>query len=149
MYGSDRDGMRRVFLSAFRKAEGGEPLEPLEQLLAEVIRLHPEYHAQLRDQDGALGRDYLPEVGQANPFLHMGLHIGLREQVAVDRPAGVALLYRSVCLRTGDSHAAEHLMIECLAQSLWEAQRSGTLPDDARYLDCLRALADPSAAGKP
>jgi hypothetical protein len=149
MFGNDRDGARRVFLEAFRKAEGGLPLEPLERLVAEVVGLHPEYHTLLRAQDSALGRDFLPELGQTNPFLHMGLHIGLREQLATDRPAGIAALYRGICLRAGDVHAAEHLMIECLARSLWESQRAGTMPDEASYLDCLRALADPSSAGKP
>jgi hypothetical protein len=149
MYGSDREGMRRVFVEAFRKAEEGRPLEPLERRVAEVAGLHPEYHALLRRGDGALGRDFPPELGQTNPFLHMGLHIGLREQLATDRPAGIAALYRGICLRTGDVHAAEHLMMECLAQSLWEAQRAGALPDEARYLDCLRSLAGPATAGKP
>jgi hypothetical protein len=149
MYGSDRDGVRRVFVEAFRKAEGGLPLDPLEQLVADVARLHPEYHALLRSGEGALGRDFLPELGQTNPFLHLGLHIGLREQVAVDRPTGIATLYRRLCLREGDVHAAEHLMIECLAQSLWESQRAGTPPDEARFLDCARALVDPSPPRKP
>lgn len=149
MYGNDRDGTRRVFFEAFRKAEGGLPLEPLERLVAEVVRLHPEYHALLRAADSALGHDFLPELGQANPFLHMGLHIGLREQLATDRPAGVADVYRRLCLREGDGHAAEHRMIECLAQALWEAQRAGVMPDEARYLDCLRTLVGSPAAGKP
>ena len=149
MFGNDREGMRRVFLEAFRKAEGGLPLEPLERLVAEIVGLHPEYHALLRARDSALVRDFPPELGQSNPFLHMGLHVGLREQLATDRPAGITALYRGICLRAGDVHAAEHLMIECLAQSLWEAQRAGTMPEEARYLECLRSLAGPAAAGKP
>ena len=149
MYGTDRDGVRRVFVEALRKAEEGRPLEPMERLLAEVLALHPEYHALLRGGESAVEREYPPEHGRSNPFLHMGLHIWLREQVAVDRPAGVAALYRRICLRTGDVHAAEHLMAECLADALWEAQRAGTTPDDARYLDCLRALADQPPARRP
>jgi hypothetical protein len=31
--------------------------------------------------------------------------------------------------------------MECLAEMLWQAQRDDTVPDEARYLDCIRALA--------
>jgi hypothetical protein len=141
LYGTDRDGMRRVFLVAWRKAGDGEPLQPLERLVAEVVAEHPEYQRYLSDADGGIGRDFPPELGDTNPFLHMGLHISIREQLSVDRPPGVAALYRRIRLRTGDAHTAEHRIMECLAQSLWEAQRAGATPDEGGYLDCLRALA--------
>lgn len=141
IYGSDRDAMRRVFVDAWRKARDGEPLEPLERLVAEVIAEHPEYQGFLADADGGIGRDFPPELGATNPFLHMGLHISIREQLAVDRPPGVAALYRRIRLRSGEAHAAEHRIMDCLAQSLWEAQRSGEMPDETGYLDCLRHLA--------
>ncbi len=89
----------------------------------------------------ALETDYLPEGGQANPYLHMGLHLGLREQLSTDRPAGIRDLYRRILARVGDAHAAEHRMIECLAETLWEAQAGHAPPDEARYLERLRQLA--------
>jgi hypothetical protein len=141
MYGTDRDAMRRVFVQAWRKAGDGEPLQPLERLVAEVVAEHPEYQSCLTETDDGIGRDFPPELGDTNPFLHMGLHISIREQLSVDRPPGVAALYRRIRLRTGDAHAAEHRIMECLAQSLWEAQRAGAMPDENRYLDCLRTLA--------
>lgn len=143
MYGTDRDAMRRVFVDAWRKANGNEPLQPLERLVAEVIGEHPEYHTLLAESDSGTGRDYPPELGETNPFLHMGLHISVREQLSVDRPPGVVALYRRIRLRAGDPHAAEHRIMECLAQRLWEAQRVGRMPDEMRYLDCLRKLASP------
>ena len=143
MYGTDRDAMRRVFVDAWRKASDNEPLQPLERLVAEVVAEHPEYHPFLAETDGGIGRDFPPELGETNPFLHMGLHVGIREQLSVDRPPGMVALYRRIRLRAGDAHAAEHRIMECLAQSLWEAQRAGSMPDEACYLDCLRALAGP------
>ena len=143
MYGSDRDAMRRVFVEAWRKAEGGEPLQPLERLIAEVVAEHPEYQRFLSCDDGGIGRDFPPELGETNPFLHMGLHVSIREQLSLDRPPGVTALYWRIRLRTGDAHSAEHRIMDCLAQGLWEAQRSGAMPDEARYLDCLRVLAGP------
>ena len=141
MYGTDRDAMRGVFVDAWRKANAGEPLQPLERVLAEVIAEHPEYHRFLVRTDGGVGRDFPPELGETNPFLHLGLHVGIREQLAVDRPPGVVDLYRRILLRATDAHEAEHRIMECLGRSLWEAQREGRMPDEAAYLDCLRALA--------
>jgi hypothetical protein len=142
MFSPERSRMRRVFVDAWDKHRSGAPLQPLEQIVAAVVRAHPEYQGLLQDPEPALDRDYLPEGGETNPFLHMGMHISLREQVASGRPEGLRALYRQLARRTGDDHEAEHRMMECLGLSLWEAQRSGRLPDEQAYLDCLRRLLD-------
>jgi hypothetical protein len=85
-------------------------------------------------------RDFTPEAGQANPFLHMGLHLAIREQVGTNRPAGIASIHSQLCRRLGDQHEAEHRMIECLAEALWLSQRTGLPPDEPAYLDALRRL---------
>ncbi len=136
----DRSGLRRHYLEAWRKRCEGRPLEPLEHQLATVIEQHPEYHALLEDAPAALGRDYTPESGESNPFLHLGLHLAIREQVATDRPAGIAAIHRALCRRLGDVHAAEHRMIERLGEALWLSQRTGRPPDEAAYLEALRRL---------
>ncbi|MDE2140510.1 MAG: DUF1841 family protein, partial [Gammaproteobacteria bacterium] len=116
------------------------PLSALETIVAEVIRLHPEYHTLLAgDPDKTLDHDWLPEGGETNPFLHMGLHIAIREQLSIDRPPGVKAAYAALLERTGNAHAAEHIMLECLAETLWRGQREGRLPDDQAYLACLKA----------
>jgi hypothetical protein len=140
MFGNDRTAMRRVFTEAWRKQQEGLPLEPLEQLIAGIVRQHPEYHPLIEDPDAALARDFTPEQGHTNPFLHLGMHIGLKEQVSSDRPAGISELYRRLCSKTGDAHEAEHQMMECLGRMLWEAQRAGTTPDETAYLACIRSL---------
>ena len=88
-----------------------------------------------------LDEEFLPEAGQTNPFLHMGLHLGLREQVATDRPQGIATIFSTLASKLGDPHDAEHRMIECLAETLWEAQRDGRPPDEVLYLERLRRIA--------
>lgn len=140
MYGNDRTAMRRMFVEAWRKQRQGMPMHPLEMLIAEVIALHPEYHALLEDPEEMLDRDYTPEGGETNPFLHMGMHITLREQLGTDRPRGIAALYRQLSIQAGDPHLAEHWLMECLGQSLWEAQRSSRMPDEQAYLECARRL---------
>jgi hypothetical protein len=107
--------------------------------VGDVIAQHPEYHALMEDPDGALERDWTPESGESNPFLHMGLHLALREQVGTDRPAGIAALHRALAARVG-RHEAEHLMAECLAEALWQAQRNNSMPDEVSYMEALKAL---------
>ena len=136
----DRSGLRRHYLAAWRKHRAGLPLEPLEHQLVSLIEQHPEYHALFEDDEQALARDYTPESGQSNPFLHLGLHLAIREQVATDRPAGIATVYREVSRRLGDAHEAEHRMLEKLGEALWFSQRTGRPPDEAAYLESLRQL---------
>ena len=143
MFGNDRDGLRRYYCAVWEKANAGQALEPLERLIAEVVRQHPEYQAVLAHPEAALGREYTPETGQTNPFLHMGMHIAIQEQLGADRPTGILDVYRQLCRRVGDSHAAEHAMMECLGKTLWEAQRDGREPDERVYLERLRRLARP------
>jgi Domain of unknown function (DUF1841) len=138
--GQSREQLRRMYQQAWRKYSSRLPLEPLEAQVAAVIAEHPEYVPLLESGTQALSTDYTPEGGRENPFLHMGLHLAIREQVATDRPAGIAQVHQALAVRLGDSHAAEHAMLEALAEALWDAQRSGQMPDEQRYLDRLRVL---------
>jgi hypothetical protein len=135
-----RDQLRRVYIEAWRKRREGLPIEPMEAQVADVIALHPEYHAALESGDDALDRDYTPEGGQSNPFLHMGLHLAVRDQIATDRPAGIRKAFQTVAAHLGSEHEAEHRIIECLAEAMWEAQRSGRPPDEAAYLQRVQRL---------
>ena len=138
--GQSREQMRRMYLEAWRKFNARAPLEPLEAQLAAVIAEHPEYIAWLESGEGTLNAEFTPEGGRENPFLHMGLHLAIREQVATDRPAGIAEVHQELSARLGDPHAAEHTMLEALAEALWDAQRTGRPPDEQAYLERLRTL---------
>jgi hypothetical protein len=140
MLTSDRFKMRNAFVNAWRRYQRQETLEPLEKLIAEIVQQHPEYHALLTANDAALQRDFGPESGQGNPFLHMGLHISLREQIGSDRPLGIRASYQQLIKRLGDVHKAEHQLMDCLGMILWEAQRAGRLPDEQAYLACVHRL---------
>jgi len=140
MFGNDRNQLRQMYLDAWRKHQARQPLTPLEAMIAEVVAMHPEYHALLEKGESALEKDFLPELGESNPFLHMGMHIGIREQLSTDRPAGIKDLHRQLLARMQDTHSVEHEMMECLGRVLWEAQRAGTVPDEQQYLLCLQAL---------
>ncbi|HLU62281.1 MAG TPA: DUF1841 family protein [Gammaproteobacteria bacterium] len=138
LFGNNREALRRQFLDAWQKVREGRPVTPLEDLIAGVIAEHPEYHAILEEGEAALERDWTPEQGETNPFLHMGMHIAVREQLSIDRPPGVRAAFEALRQARGDAHAAEHEMVECLAETLWEAQRYGRTPDETAYLQRVR-----------
>jgi hypothetical protein len=134
-----RDEVRQIYLDVWHKLQQQLLLEPMEALIADVIEIHPEYHVLLEAGDDIRQQEFTPEQGQTNPFLHMGMHIALREQAAADRPPGVKAIHQKLLAQKGQ-HKAEHDMMECLGQSLWSAQRNNQLPDEAAYLDCLKKL---------
>jgi hypothetical protein len=138
--GRSREQLRRMYLEAWRKFSAKQPLEPLEGQLAAVIAEHPEYLQWIEAGDAAIAAEFTPESGRQNPFLHMGLHLAIREQVATDRPRGIADIHRKLAAKLGDVHAAEHAMLEPLAEALWEAQRNNRMPDEQAYLERLGAL---------
>jgi hypothetical protein len=148
MFGGNREQIRGFFLQVWRRRVAGEPLEPLERMVAEAIAQHPEYHPLFTQGEEALQRDWLPEGGEGNPFLHLGMHITLLEQIGSDRPAGITPLYQRLVQRLGDPHLAEHRMMECLGAALWEAQRAGRAPDEAAYLACIGRLATDAGKGR-
>jgi hypothetical protein len=84
-HSQSREELRRAYVEAWRKHRERLPMEPLEAQIANVIALHPEYQADLEGSPDAIARDYSPESGQSNPFLHMGLHLAVRDQIATDR----------------------------------------------------------------
>ncbi|HEU4921607.1 MAG TPA: DUF1841 family protein [Burkholderiales bacterium] len=139
MFNPTREQVREMFFSAWRRYRGGLPLAGMEALALEVILLHPEYHEALEDPDRTRDKDYIDE---ANPFLHMSLHVALEEQLSIDQPPGIVARWRKLLERYGDRHEALHHALECLAETVWRAQRDNAPPDPQSYLDCLanRAL---------
>lgn len=138
IFSPDREQIRQFYCNVWRKHRAHAALEPLECLIRDVILLHPEYQPLLEAPESALAQEYFPEAGETNPFLHMGLHLALQEQIGTDRPAGIRELARQLHLRYPDPHALEHRMMECLAEMIWRSQRDAAAPDEAEYLDCLR-----------
>jgi hypothetical protein len=143
IFGQDRNQLRQMYIDVWRKQQAGELMQPLEAIIAEVVAMHPEYHALLGTDKEALDKDFLPELGQSNPFMHMGMHIAIREQLGTDRPAGIATAHKQLLLRLQDPHETEHQIMECLGRALWESQQNNAPPDEAAYLRCVQKLAQP------
>jgi hypothetical protein len=134
MFSPSRNDVRDLFFGAWRGYREGRPLAGIEALALEVILQHPEYHAALDDPERNRDRDY---VDESNPFLHMSLHLALEEQLSIDQPAGIRRAWDALLARSGDRHRALHEALECLAETVWRAQRDALPPDAAAYLSCL------------
>ena len=137
MFAPTRDEARRFLAEAWRKYRDGEALSGLEQKAVQLIAMHPEYHAIIEAPQAHLQRDYRPEHGDVNPFLHLSLHLAVAEQLAIDQPPGIVAQFERLRAAHADAHAALHAIVECLGEVVWQAQRTGTGPDATLYLDCL------------
>ncbi len=137
MFGQDRNAMRKIFFDAWKKYQAQEKLERMESILVQIISLHPEYHGLFESEDSLL-RDYPFASGETNPFLHLSLHLTLQEQLALQRPPELADLYQQLVKKHSDSHAAEHKMMECLSEMIWQAQRNQSMTHENEYIECIR-----------
>lgn len=138
MFNPTREEVRRFFIEAWDKRKRGLNLSALEQMAADIVLLHPEYQGLLARGEEALAQEWLPEEGEANPFLHLSLHLAIEEQLSIDQPPGIHAAFASLLLSRGERHKALHEVLECLGEAVWRAQRDQSPPDGAAYLDCLR-----------
>ena len=137
MFNPSRDESRQFLFAAWRKYGANELLTALETIAVGVIAEHPEYHPLLSSRDKTIDRDYAPEQGETNPFLHISMHMAIREQIAIDQPRGVRDAHVKLSQKHDSVMHAEHDMMECLAEMIWQAQRHKTTPDAEIYLTCL------------
>ena len=138
MFNPSRDQARAFLIDAWDKRRKQLPATPLEILAADLVALHPEYHALLEQGQDALARDWTPEDGATNPFLHLSLHLAIEEQLSIDQPAGIRAAFDGLLRRHGDRHHALHEILECLGETIWQAQRDRRPLDAVAYLDCMK-----------
>jgi hypothetical protein len=134
---NDRGATREVFFRAWRNHLDQKPLEGVERLLVQIALRHPEYQALLEDPQSHLERDYAPALGETNPFLHMAMHLAIEEQLTLDEPRGIRDVYQAMRARLPDEHEAQHRMMGCLAESIYQMQRRQRDFDAAAYIECL------------
>src|SRR5574340_1435596 len=120
MFNPSRDQARQFLMDAWRKHLEKQVLTPLEAMAVDIASLHPEYHNVLEDPE-ALDRDFPPEAGGINPFLHLSLHLAIAEQLSIDQPPGLRAAFEASAARHGDRHAALHDVLECLGEIIWTA----------------------------
>ena len=141
MFNPSQADVRRFFCGAFAKQRDAQPMDALEQLAAQWIVEHPEYHGELGDAEAAVQRLSEPDAARENPFLHLSMHLSISEQCSIDQPPGIRQAVELLTARRGDLHAAQHEVMECLGTMLWESQRAGRPPDGQAYIDAVRRRA--------
>lgn len=137
MFAPSRDQVRDFFFGAWQKFNAHQALSDLEKIAVEHISRHPEYHAILAQPERYQNQDWLPEMGETNPFLHLSMHLSISEQLSIDQPIGVKSRYLTLVRQLADEHAAQHAVMDCLAEMIWQAQRNNQPPDALAYLECL------------
>jgi hypothetical protein len=138
MFNPSRSQAREFLFDLWAKHEAGAALTPLESMAIAIVLEHPEYHAFLGDRERYLERDWRPEGGETNPFLHLQMHLAIEEQLSIDQPPGIRAAVDALARKRGSMHDARHDVMECLAETLWNAQRHGAGFDNESYLDCVR-----------
>ncbi len=142
LFNPSRDEVREFFFVAWAKFKANQFLTDLEKIALVVIHLHPEYHAILDTPTQYQHQDYFPEFGETNPFLHMSLHLSILEQISINQPIGIAVIYERLKIKHQNEHDALHDILECLGEIIWQAQRNNTAIDSDYYLSLLQQKAD-------
>ncbi len=137
MFNPTRDQSRDFLFDVWAKHLAGAPLSALESLALSIVLEHPEYHAVLADRERFRDREWRPEGGDTNPFLHLAMHLAIEEQLSIDQPPGIRAAVEALARRRDSAHDARHDVMECLAEVIWQAQRHGAAFDNASYLECL------------
>lgn len=137
MFNPSREEARNFLIEAWRKRRARELLTPLEDLAAQLIAKHPEFHTAFEESEAHRDKDYLPEHGATNPFLHLMMHLTIEEQISIGQPIGIRAHFARLTQKFESEHDAQHAMMECLTEMIWQAQRDRTQPDAAVYLACL------------
>lgn len=138
MFNPSRDQARVFLFDLWDKHRVGAALTALESMALTLILEHPEYHAVLEDRERYLDRDWKPEGGETNPFLHLQMHLAIEEQKSIDQPPGIREAIDALAAKHGSMHDARHDVMECLGEMIWQAQRNGIAFDNRAYLECLR-----------
>ena len=138
LFNPSRDEVRDFFFEAWAKFSAQKPLTDLEKIALGVMHMHPEYHAILNAPEQFKSQEYFPEFGETNPFLHMSLHISILEQISINQPIGIAGIYAQLKLKHQNEHDAQHDILECLGEVIWQAQRNNSALDGNNYVQLLQ-----------
>lgn len=137
IFNPTREEARKFLFESWRKKRAGELLSPLEDLTAQIIAKHPEYHALFDDPVHNQDKEFALDGNTVNPFLHLMMHLAIEEQLSIGQPHGVREQFIRLTRKYQSEHEAQHAMMECLAEMIWQAQHNQTPPDAAVYLSCL------------
>ena len=85
MYDVNTHDVRRFFAHVWQHRFSPLQLDGLQQKALRIIEAHPEYGPYLEDIEQYLDKEWKPEDGEGNPFLHMFIQLSLQEQSAFEQ----------------------------------------------------------------
>ena len=135
MYSTDIKDYRKFYVDAWSAYKAGSSLTQNQRLVAEVIRDHPEHHGLFESLEVALNHQSPPN--QQSPFVHLSLHVVVREQVQGNMPVGISTLYQEKYMALKDAHQAEHVLMTALAKTLAVQSPANGL-DAAAYFKAIK-----------
>ncbi len=130
MIEQNQQALRNYYTVSWKKHHEQLTLTDLERQIVEVINEHPEYHSFIEHPQDNDDKSF---------YLHLGLHLGLREQLNTDRPMGILTIFKTLSEKVG-AHEAEHKMMSVLEVALWEAQKNNVMPSENAYLEALKKI---------
>ena len=140
LFNPSREEVREFFCTTWQKHQDAHVLTPLEMIASQWMEQHPEFHKILSDPSGALEQEFTPEKGKTNPFLHLSMHLSISEQISIDQPSGIRHIANTLSRKLDSEHEAQHQIMECLGQVLWQAQNQSKPIDVTDYIELLKKL---------
>lgn len=132
-----QNDVRIFFFEVYDKYIKQQPLFGIELIALEVMQQHQEYIPIIKQKDKYLNYQWLPESGETNPFLHMSMHISIKEQVSINQPIGIVNYYNQLLHKYQEQMVVEHHIMDCLAEMIWYAQKNQCPFDTNIYFNCL------------
>ena len=138
LFNPSRDQVREFFFNTWLKFKQNQMLEGIEKIGVQVMQMHPEYHVILDDSARYMHQQYFPEMGETNPFLHMSLHLSILEQISINQPVGIVNIHQQLLMQYQDAHDAQHQLLDCLAETIWQAQHHQQPLDADHYMQLMQ-----------
>lgn len=137
IFTNERGKYRQAFFLAWQKHIKRLPIDGVEAQLIDIILIHPAYQTLLENEENIENLEFSLDE---NPYLHMSLHLAIREQIHIDRPVGITEVYQNLLIKLSSAHEVEHHMMDCLADFLWQSQRNNIPPNEIEYMQELRRI---------
>jgi Domain of unknown function (DUF1841) len=142
LYGNNIQDTRQMFQRSWQKYQKQIVLEPLERQIVSVVLDHPEYHDIINleriETSSFLDNSSAPYL--SNPYMHMGLHLALRDQFTLDNPQGIQAIYKALYEKHQNHHQIEHAFMPALMSHLATAINQHQAFDDISYLKFCQTI---------
>ena len=137
----DRAQNRKLFHMLWERAQNDDfaGLDDEQRRIAEALKLHAdEYHNVFEFSDVVPDREFDPQKGEVNPFLHISIHAAVQAQLEAKDPIEVLQFYNAMRKKKCSHHDALHLILTILAPLMFRTMKSLMPFDNNRYLSLLK-----------